>query len=67
MREHRMKDGTEIAISDMTDSHLDNTISLIERRAKEGVKLSHGGGSEPVDFWYDEKTVIEIPKEGNDG
>ena len=39
---HRTRDGKLIPISQMTDAHLRNTISLIERKAEEGVELVTG-------------------------
>jgi len=39
---HTMQNGEEIRISDMSDSHLRNTIALIKRRAEEGVKVEYG-------------------------
>jgi len=39
---HRTRDGKLIPISQMTDAHLRNMISLIERKAEEGVELVTG-------------------------
>jgi len=36
---HRMKDGSRIPLSKMTDSHLENTIKFYERKAREGVTV----------------------------
>lgn len=46
-----MKNGEQIEISKMTDTHLINTIKMIERNAKNGIEI--GGGNDPDDFWYD--------------
>jgi hypothetical protein len=51
---HKMKDGTEIEISAMTDSHLINTCRRIKKKADAGLVVRHGSalfGEEP---WYDE-------------
>lgn len=45
-------------LSDMTDSHLRNTIAFLKRRATEGVWMRQGGGSDPEDFWYEEWQVF---------
>jgi len=37
MRYHKTKSGKKIALSDMTDSHLMNCISLWERKIEEGI------------------------------
>ena len=39
---HRTRDGKLIPISQMTDAHLRNMVSLIERKAEEGVELVTG-------------------------
>ena len=61
---HRCKDGTIVDIRGvhkeypkMTDSHLLNTITFIQRRAEEGVKIAYGGGNTSEDFWYDEEIL----------
>ena len=52
---HTMQDGTEIRISDMSDSHLANTVKLIRKRAENGIVVRYGGGGpDPGDMWYDE-------------
>ncbi len=59
MTMHRTKDGKEMKISEMSDSHLKNTIALIERKAKEGVIIACGsdGGGLGWDFYYDEDFI----------
>ncbi len=55
---HVTKDGVTIRIQDMGDTHLQNTIRLIERRAKEGLVVRSGGGYGPDDFWYEEEILF---------
>ena len=57
---HQCKNGKIVdirGISDkypkMEDQHLLNTINYIKKRAKEGVKVENGGGSDPDSFWYE--------------
>ena len=55
MKVHTTKEGIEIKLCDMTDSHLSATIRLMERKAKEGVVVCCGGGRAcREDHWYDE-------------
>lgn len=54
---HVTKDGEKIKLCKMTDSHLDATIRLFERRAKEGITVGTGGGSCAEDMFYDEDTL----------
>lgn len=52
---HTTKDGTEIELENMSDSHLLNTIAYFERKAKEGIKVEYGcSGSVADDMYYDE-------------
>ena len=51
---HITKNGDAIALNKLEDSHLQNIIRLLERKAKEGVKVRYGGGSSADDIWYDE-------------
>lgn len=51
---HRTADGTVMDIADMSNSHLLNTIKMLERRAKEGHVVRYGGGTTAEDIWYDE-------------
>lgn len=56
---HRTRDGKVMKIRDMTDSHLYNTIMLIERKAKEGVTVLMGGGTDSDDMWMDEEVLYD--------
>jgi hypothetical protein len=53
---HTTKKGEKIELEDLEDSHLNNIINWIERKAKEGFVIRMGGGSCSDDFWYEEKT-----------
>jgi|GEM_PF-5514801 len=57
MKTHTMKNGTVIPITEMSDTHLANTIHLIEKRAKKGVVVEKGGGREHEENWYECQTV----------
>jgi len=52
---HITRDGTEMDISEMSDSHLINTIKLIEKKAKEGVTIEYGSLDDP---YYDRDLVF---------
>lgn len=54
---HRTRNGNEIDIADMSDTHLENTIALIKRKAEDGVIIRYGGGSCAEDMWYDEDNL----------
>ena len=55
---HTTGDGTKIAIKDMSDNHLRNTIRYIRRRAAEGVTVEYGGfGIGDDEPWYDTDEV----------
>lgn len=54
MRIHTTKDGIKLKLRDMTYSHLENTIRMLERKASEGITVCEGGGSCPDEFWYEE-------------
>lgn len=54
---HTTKDGKDIPIREMTLDHLKNTIAWIERKAKEGLNVMHGGGFDPDGYWWDEEVL----------
>ena len=56
---HVTKTGVKIPVSKMSDTHLANTIAMIERKAKSGVKIRRGGGTGfcPDSFYYEECDV----------
>lgn len=56
MKFHKTKDGKKIKLCDLETSHLENIIRWIERKAKEGLTVSIGGGSTAEDMWYEEDT-----------
>jgi len=49
------RDGREIEVKDMTNSHLVNAIKYCKKRAKEGVEIGGGQyyGEGEEDFWID--------------
>lgn len=44
-------------LSEMSDQHLENVISLIKKKAKNGLKLSIGSISTAEDMFYDEHVI----------
>ena len=54
---HTDKNGKKTPVTELEDSHLINIIRFIERRAKEGVDVFRGGGSDPESFWIDTDVV----------
>lgn len=52
-----MLDRAEIAIREMGDRHLVNTIRLLQRKAQSGITVRRGGGTTAEDMWYDEDIV----------
>ena len=52
---HTTKDGRKIALKDLTDNHLVNTIKFIEKAVGRGVSEIYMGCIE--DPWYDEVTL----------
>ena len=57
---HTTRDGRKVALTDMSDRHLANTIAHIARRATEGVTVHRGGGdaiSGTDGSWYEEEVV----------
>jgi len=65
MKYHVTKDGRKIKLEDLELSHLKNIIKFIERKAKDGMVISRGGGSTAEDMWYDEETIygVKVKKE----
>ena len=51
---HEIRDGTKIALHDLKDSHLQNIINLLQRKAEEGILVCSGGGFDASEIWYDE-------------
>jgi UDP-glucose 4-epimerase len=51
---HETADGKFIKLTDLADSHLDNIIKMIERKAQEGITVGSGGGhGDMEEMWYD--------------
>jgi hypothetical protein len=51
---HKMKNGESIALKDMSNKHLINTIKLYQRKAKKGLSVSYGGY---CPMYYDEDVI----------
>ena len=51
---HKTKDGKHMLISEMTDSHLLNTITLFNKMVDEGMSYCVGGGFDASDMWMEE-------------
>ena len=59
MFEHTMKNGKKIPLWKMTDTHLHNTIKLLERTADKGFTVWESWGSDPSEFDYEEYYVCD--------
>ncbi len=55
---HKMRDGSTIPISQMTDSHLENTMMMLRRISIRGLTLRQGGGCFSEDMWYDQEILF---------
>jgi hypothetical protein len=51
------QNGEAIPIECLNDSHLDNIINMIEKKAKEGMLFQSGGGHDALDMWYEEDVI----------
>jgi len=56
---HVTKEGKKIPVSEMTNSHLKNTIHYIHRRIKKGVSVSVYDGYDSDDFWHGEYDLTD--------
>lgn len=55
---HITKDGRKIALTDLSDTHLNNIIAFIERKATTGITVLSGGGWSHEDYWFDEDEIV---------
>lgn len=53
--QHKTSNGRLISLSEMSDSHLLNTLRFLQRTAQEGIVLRYGGGSDDSEMWYEEE------------
>ena len=54
---HTTKDGQSMSLSEMSDSHLMNTLALLRRKAASGVMVEYGAVGESDYTSYDRTTV----------
>jgi hypothetical protein len=58
---HTTRMGSRVALADMTDSHLFNTIQLILRRAEEGLPVRyrcwHVHDKRGQEIWHENRTI----------
>lgn len=55
---HKMRDGKEIEISAMSDTHLIHTCRMFQWKAISGITVASGGGYNTDDIYYDEDHLI---------
>jgi hypothetical protein len=57
-KHHTTKLGQQIPLEDLTDSHLDNIIRWIERKAQDGMTVTWAmGGPSYEEMWEDTKDI----------
>ena len=59
---HETSDGTLIKLKDLSDDHLANIISLIKRRAKQGIEIMHDNRVDFESVWVEEIYGKEVKK-----
>jgi hypothetical protein len=55
---HTQRDGTQVALTDMTDAHLLNTLARIRRRAETGVLVQFGSAFVHDDEPWSDETIL---------
>ncbi len=56
---HTTRDGKQIKLSDMSNGHLLNTISMMYRKAADGVVVRYGGMSiGDNESWYYDQDIV---------
>lgn len=55
---HVDKNGKSHKLCDITNSHLSNIITRIERKAKIGVEVFYGGGGPDIDDYWGDYEII---------